>query len=195
MARPPLLVILTGPSGVGKDSILARLKQNPDIVFAPTTTTRPRRDGEREGVDYYFTSKKEFARMLEDGELLEHAIVYGQDKGLARASVRKLLKSGRDVLIRVDIQGARYIKSIIPAAITVFVAPPSDDELRKRLSERGTESAEELALRLATADSEMASRDEFDHVVVNDDLDRTVAQIEAVIARERARADREPIVL
>ncbi len=195
MARPPLLVILTGPSGAGKDSVLARLKHRPDIVFAPTTTTRARREGERDGIDYHFVTKDEFARMLDSGELLEHAVVYGQDKGLTRNTVRKLLEGDRDVLIRVDVQGARYIKSIIPSAVTVFVAPPSSDELRKRLSERGTESPEELALRLATADSEMASRSEFDHVVVNYDLGRAVAEIEAIIREEHARPGREPIAL
>ena len=174
--------------------MVARLKER-GLAFAPTTTTRAPRPSEREGVDYYFVSKGEFAAMVRNGELLEHAIVYGQEKGVTRAAVRKLLDAGRDVLLRVDVQGARYIKSIIPAAVTVFITAPSEDDLRKRLAERNTESPEDLKLRLETAEAELAAKGEFDHVVVNDDLDRSTAEVEAIIERERSRGHRQPITL
>lgn len=186
--------MLTGPSGVGKDSVVGSLKER-GLSFAPTTTTRAPRGNEREGVDYYFVSKAEFARMVADGELLEHAIVYGQEKGVTRAAVRKLLDAGDDVLLRVDVQGARFIKSIIPGAVTIFVTAPSKDDLRNRLNERATEAPDEINLRLQTAESELAAKSEFDYVVVNDDLGRAVAEVEEIIARERRRKDRQPVKL
>jgi guanylate kinase len=179
---------------VGKDSVVARLKQR-GLSFAPTTTTRARRPGEREGIDYYFVDKPTFSSLIENDELLEHAIVYGQDKGVTRAAVRKLFDAGRDVLLRVDVQGARYIKSIIPGCTTIFITAPSEDDLRKRLRERATESPEELEVRLETAELELASAHEFDYVVINDDLDRTVAEIEEIVAAERVNGEREPISL
>lgn len=194
MLNPPLLVVLTGPSGAGKDSVVARLKER-GLSFAPTTTTRARRPNEREGIDYYFVDKATFSSLVQNDELLEHAIVYGQEKGVTRAAVRRLLDAGRDVLLRVDVQGARYIKSIIPASVTIFITVPSENELRKRLRERATESTEELKLRLETAEIELATAHEFDYVVINGDLDRAVAEIEEIIAAERTDARREPITL
>lgn len=190
----PLLVVLTGPSGTGKDSLLAALRQMPDrpYAFAVNATTRPPRPGEREGVDYHFVSKEKFATMVKDGELLEHATVYGQEKGVLRDQVRKLLESGRDVLLRTDIQGARYIKKLVPGAVTIFIAPPSMEELERRMTERGGDSEEQVRIRLQTARQEMDSAPEFDHTVVNDDIEEALAQIEEVVERERARPGRKP---
>ena len=128
MAGPPLLVVLTGPSGAGKDSVLDELKKLPDrsYSFVTTVTTRPRRPTERDGVDYHFVTKEEFRRLVDAGEMLEHAVVYGQEKGVPKEGVRKLLTGGRDALMRTDNQGARYIKGIAPGAITIVIAPPSD---------------------------------------------------------------------
>jgi guanylate kinase len=195
VAGPPLLVVFTGPSGAGKDSVLDELKKLPNrpYAFAITATTRPPRPAERNGVDYYFVSRNEFQRMVDEGELLEHAIVYGQEKGLPRAPVREMLDSGYDVLLPSDVQGARYIKSVAPGAVTIFIAPPSDAELERRLRSRGGDTGEQVQLRLETARQEIAEAGEFDHVVVNDDLAESAAEIERIIAEERARPGRLPI--
>jgi guanylate kinase len=192
---PPLLVVLTGPSGTGKDSVRDELKKLLDrpYAFAVTATTRPPRPAERDGVDYYFVSRDEFQRMVDDGDLLEHAVVYGQEKGLPKAPVRELLKSGRDVLVPSDVQGARYIKSVAPGAVTIFIAPPSDAELERRLRSRGGDTEEQVRLRLETARQELAEAGDFDYMIVNDDLSESVAEIERIIAEERSRPGRPPI--
>lgn len=193
--RPPLLVVLTGPSGAGKDSVLDELKKLPNrpYSFVITVTTRPRRPAERDGVDYYFVTKEEFQRLVDAGEMLEHAMVYDQEKGVPKATVRKLLESGRDALMRTDNQGARYIKSVAPGTVTIFIAPPSDAELEKRLRSRGGDTDEQVAIRLGTARKEMAEAGEFDYTVVNHDLVEAAAEIERIIAEERARPGRKPI--
>ncbi len=195
MAGPPLLVVLTGPSGAGKDSLLDEMKRLPGrpYGFAITATTRPPRPAELDGVDYHFVSREQFQRMVENGDLLEHAIVYGQEKGLPKAQVREQLESGCDVLLRTDVQGARYIKSIIPGAVTIFIAPPSDAELERRLRSRGGDTDEQVRLRLETARREIAQAGDFDHLVVNNDLAESVAEIERIIAEERSRPGRVPI--
>jgi guanylate kinase len=195
VAGPPLLVVLTGPSGAGKDSLLDEMKRLPGrpYAFAITATTRPPRPAERNGVDYYFVSRDEFQRMLDDDDLLEHAIVYGQEKGLPKEPVREMLDSGYDVLLRTDVQGARYIKSVAPGTVTIFIAPPSDAELERRLRSRGGDTNEQVRLRLETARQEIAQAGDFDHVVVNNDLAESVAEIERIIAEERSRPGRAPI--
>ncbi|MDO8614464.1 MAG: guanylate kinase [Dehalococcoidia bacterium] len=196
MAAGPLLVVLTGPSGAGKDSVRARLKSlGRPYAFIVTTTTRPRRAGEQGGEELTFVSRAQFERLLERGGLLEHAVVYGQRYGVPRAPVQKALARGEDVVLRTDVQGARHIKSVAPAAITIFIAPPSEEELRRRLLSRGGDSAQQQALRLRLAQEEMASASEFDHVVINDDLERCTREIEDILARERARPGSDPIVL
>jgi guanylate kinase len=192
----PLLVVLTGPSGAGKDTLLAHLKSlGRPYYISVNATTRDRRPGEIEGVDYHFVSKEQFQRMLDDHQLLEHAVVYGQDKGVPKAPIREALAGGRDVLLRTDIQGARTIKRLIPGAITIFVAPPSDDELRRRVKERGGDSDDQVKLREETAVREMAVAGEFDYTVVNDDLARTGEEIATIMSRERNRAGREAVRL
>ena len=193
MPPSPLLVVLTGPSGAGKDSTLQALKERTGFATPVNVTTRPRRPIEVEGVDYYFVSKPEFARMVSAGELLEHATVYGQDKGVPKTPVRKLLEDGRDVILRTDIQGARYIESAVPGTLTIFIAPPSGEELERRLRERGGDTPGQVEVRLRTAREEMAAAKEFDYVVVNDDFDHCLDDIESIIATERARADRAPV--
>jgi len=189
----PLLVVITGPSGVGKDSLLARLKRlGRPYRFTVTATNRPPRPGETEGVDYYFLSDAQFDEMLQRGEFLEHATVYDQRKGVPRPPVREALAAGRDVIMRTDVQGARYIKSVCPGATTIFVRPPSWDELERRLRSRASDTDEQLDLRLRIAREELAAAEEFDHAVVNDDLDRAAAAIERILEAERARPDREP---
>ncbi len=195
MADAPLLVILTGPSGAGKDTLAAALGSRPGstVGFAVTATTRQPRQGETDGRDYHLVSEAEFERMIRDGEMLEHAIVYGQHKGVPISSLRLVLDRGKDVLLRTDVQGARFIKAQLPAALTIFVAPPSREEMERRLRDRDSDTESQVALRLKTASEEMDVADEFDHTVVNDDLERAAAEIEAIIARERERPGRQPL--
>jgi guanylate kinase len=194
MPATPLLVVLTGPSGVGKDTVLAALRDASDgsYGFPVNATTRDSRPNEQEGVDYFFVTTDEFARRLVQGDFLEHATVYGQKKGVLKEQVSRLLESGRDAILRTDIQGARYIKSVVPDAVTIFIAPPSLEEVEQRMRSRGGDSPEQVAFRLQTARDEMAAADEFDYTVINDDLAHCLEEIEAIIEQERARPDRRP---
>ena len=195
-ASPPLLVVITGPSGVGKDSVLSRLKAlHRPYHFAVTATTRPPRPEETDGVDYFFLSDQRYDEMLAQGEFLENATVYDYRYGVPKPPIREALAAEKDVVVRTDIQGARYIKSVCPGAVTVFLLPPSGDELEWRLRTRATDTPEQLDLRLRTARDEMAAADEFDHTVVNDDLNACVDQIERIFAAERSRKGREPVRL
>ncbi len=197
-APRPLLVVLSGPSGVGKDATLTRMKElGYPFHFVVTATTRPRRPGEVDGVDYHFVSMAEFADMIDRDELLEYAIVYGDYKGIPKRDVRQALASGQDVVMRVDVQGAATIRRLVPQAITIFLIAESEQDLMDRLSQRKTESPEALKMRIATARREMLRLPEFDYVVINrrDRLDETVQQIAAIIQAEKCRTDWEPVSL
>lgn len=194
----PLLIILSGPSGVGKDATLKEIRERGHpFHFVVTATTRPRRDSEVEGQDYFFVSKGEFADMMEAGELLEHAIVYGDYKGIPKQQVRDALASGKDVLMRVDVQGAATMRRIVPNAIYIFLTAESEPALVQRLQERKTEGPEQLKLRIATAREEMRRFEEFDYLVVNWDggLDHAVDTILSIIRAEKCRVRRPPVVL
>lgn len=195
---PPLLLVLSGPSGVGKDSVLARLAEK-GLIFrrVPTVTTRPRRANERDGVDYRFLSDEEFDRLLAGGGLLEHAEVYGLRYGVPKAPVKEALAGGEDVVVRVDVQGAATLKSLIPEAVLVFLAPTSLEELEQRLRRRRTEDVATLQRRLATARREMEQQGVFHHVVVNADgrLEEAVERLAAVIEAEKRRPGRRAPVI
>ncbi len=187
-----LLVVISGPSGTGKDSVLARMKEEPlGYHYAVTATTRPKREHESNGRDYIFVSKGEFRRMIADDELLEWADVYGELYGVPRAQVTEAHARGEDAIVKVDVQGAATIRKLAPEAVLVFIAPPSIEELEQRLRSRRTESHESLETRLGMAEKEMADAAWFDHVVVNetDKLEGTVSAVAEIIARERQ--DRE----
>jgi guanylate kinase len=189
--RPPLLVVISGPSGAGKDSVVLRMKERCEpFDFVVTATDRAPRPHEVHGVDYYFYTTAEFERMIVEDELVEHAIVYGQHKGVPKAHIRQALASGRDVVMRVDVQGAKTVKALLPEAITIFLNCESKEELVARLRERRTESEEALAQRLETAQKEMALIPEFDYVVVNghDALDAAVDDVVAIMRAEHCRA-------
>jgi guanylate kinase len=194
----PLLVVLSGPSGVGKDSILMRMREiGFPFHFVVTATSRPIRPGERPGYDYHFVGEERFREMIDQKELLEWAEVYGHYKGIPKREVREALASGRDVILRIDVQGAATIRRIAPAAVFIFVAPGRFDELADRLRWRRTESPDEMERRLGVARQEMAAVDQFDYVVLNheDRLDDTVGQIRAIIVAEKQRVRPRQITL
>lgn len=194
----PLLVVISGPSGVGKDSVLQRMKQrNLPFHFVVTATTRAARPGETHGVDYFFVSSGQFAEMIEKGELLEYALVYNDYKGIPRQQVRQALASGKDVLMRIDVQGAATIRALCPEALLIFLTTANEAEMISRLEERKTESSEDLKLRIATARQELKRRAEFDYVVINreDQLDETVDTILAIIRAEHHRVQPRRVTL
>ncbi|MDO8750004.1 MAG: guanylate kinase [Dehalococcoidia bacterium] len=181
----PLLVVISGPSGVGKDAVLERMKRTHEgWHFVVTATTRPKRPGERDGVDYLFMEPSEFQSLLAQDGFLEYAEVYGRYYGVPRGQVEKALQAGKDVIVKTDVQGARTIRAKLPDALLVFLAPPDMHELERRLRQRMSETAEELQRRIQTAQLEMDCQGEFDHVVVNHNgrLEETVAEIEKIIS-------------
>ena len=189
-AQSSLLVIISGPSGVGKDTVLERMKGLARTwYFVVTATTRPKRPGEKDGVDYIFVTPSQFQALVDEDGLLEHAEVYGRSYGVPRAQVEEALASGRDVIVKPDVQGARTLRSKVPGALLIFLAPPDMDELERRLRERKSETAEDMERRIQTATEEMEARPEFDYVVVNHSgrLEETVTDIEEIIAREKAK--------
>ena len=196
MSVKPMVIVLSGPSGVGKDTVLDRMKRSgSSMYFAVTATTRPQRTQEVDGVDYRFVSRDRFRMMIDGGELLEWAEVYGNFYGVPKNQVREALQEGRDVVIKVDVQGAETIKRLVPQALLVFVCPPSMETLEKRLRKRSTESASDLERRIATARQEMDEQRLFDYVVVNDEVGRAVSEINDIIAKEKVRTDRSAVEL
>ena len=197
-AHQPLLIVISGQAGVGKDSLIQRMKERGyPVHFVVTATDRPPRPGEVHGKDYFFLTTDEFKQMEQDGELLEHAIVYGQYKGIPKQQVREAMASGKDVIMRVDVQGAATVRKIVPEAILIFLAASSKEELEQRLRARGSDSPEQLAERLVTAREEMDRLTEFDYVVVNSDgkLDRAVDDVAAVIQAEHCRVEQRMVKL
>lgn len=188
--KKPLLIVVSGCSGVGKDAILVRMKElGLPYFYAVTATSRQQRPIEVDGVDYLFIENDLFEEMIENGNFLEWANVYGNLYGVPKTTVDKAMKEGKDAIVKVDIQGAATIKSVAPYAVTIFISPPSMEELKRRLVQRKTESDTDLDLRLKTAQKEMDSIPIFDHVVVNhkDRIDQAIAEIEAIIEAERYR--------
>jgi guanylate kinase len=197
-APRPVLAVLSGPSGVGKDATLQAMQERRDnLYFVVTATTRPRRPNEVDGVDYHFVSMGEFAEMIEAEELLEYAIVYGDYKGIPKKHVRAALASGKDVIMRIDVQGAATIRRLIPNAVTIFLTAESEEELVRRLLERKTEADEKLKMRIATARQELKRIVDFDYVVVNrgNQLEETVEQVLSIIAAEKSRVAWTPVEL
>ena len=197
-AGQPIVIVLSGPSGVGKDAVLSRMRElGSPFHFTITATTRPQRASERDRVDYIFVSRDTFREMIERDELLEWAEVYENLYGVPKPQVRQALERGQDVIIKVDVQGAASIKKLAPEAVFVFLAPPSMDELTHRLTHRMTESADALKLRLETAEREIDEASKFDHVVINHDnlIDDAVKEIEAIASKERRRNPSRLVVL
>jgi guanylate kinase len=187
---PPLLVVLSGPSGVGKDAALTKLKElDRPWQFVVTATTRPQRPGEKDGVDYIFMDNETFLEMKDREQFLECAEVYGRWYGVPRSQVRDGFNAGKDVILKVDVQGAETVRKVAPEAVSLFMAPATFDDLKRRLSQRMTESSSEMELRLRIAQRELDRLGEFDYCVVNHDgrLDQTIRDIDAIIAAEKCR--------
>jgi guanylate kinase len=188
--RQPLLIVISGPSGVGKDTVIQRMKERKlPFHFVVTATTRPPRPNEVHGVDYFFVSHDEFAEMINQDELLEYAIVYNDYKGIPKQQVRQALESGKDVVMRIDVQGATTIRELCEDALMIFLTTQDEQEMVTRLSARKTETPEGLNLRIATARQELKRIVEFDYVVVNreDQLGDAVDTILAIIHSEHHR--------
>jgi guanylate kinase len=186
----PLLIVISGPSGGGKDAALQRMKERGlPFHFVVTATTRPKRAGEVHGQDYWFVTKDEFARMIEADELIEYAIVYGDYKGIPKKEVRDALTSGKDAVLRLDVQGAETIRKLVPEALLIFLTAESEEALVHRLETRKTETAEELKLRIATARKELQRIGDFDYFIINYDdcLNEAVDTIRAIIDAEHHR--------
>ena len=183
MASPARLTVLAGPSAVGKDTVAADVRARfPQVWLSVSATTRPPRPGEIQGVNYHFVADDEFDRMVADGELLEWAVVHGVYRyGTPRRPVIDHLATGEPALLVIDLQGARQVRASMPEARFVFLAPPSWDELVRRLVGRGTEGEAERERRLASARVELAAEAEFDHVIVNDDVHRATEELVAVM--------------
>ncbi len=189
-ARRGALFVIAGPSGVGKGTVVSEVRRrlhDPPVVSV-SATTRPPRPDEVDGVDYYFVDDEGFDRMERDGELLEWAEVFrGHRYGTPAGPVELHRSAGRDVLLEIDVEGARQVRERVPDAVMILLEPPSRAELERRLRSRGTESEADIAERLATADRELAQRDRFDHVVVNDDVEAASSQVAAIIEASRTR--------
>ena len=194
----PLLVVVSGPSGVGKDAVIERMKaSNVPYHFAVTATARPKRENEVDGVDYVFVERDEFQCMIRNDELLEWAEVYGNPYGVPKSPVRDALARGQDVVLKIDVQGADNIRQLVPGAVYVFLSPPDVAELERRLTQRRTESPKTLKVRLETAEKELEEAEKYDYVVVNRTgrIDEAVEEIMSIISHERTRPGRTTIVI
>jgi len=182
------LIVLAGPSGVGKGSIVARLLAAlPDLELSISATTRQPRAREDEGRHYHFVERRTFDEMVEGGGFLEWADIFGERYGTPREPVARALAGGRDVLVEIDVQGARQVKAAEPEAFMVFITPPSLEELERRLRTRGTETDQQISRRLAKASDELAAEPEFDVTVVNDDLETAAGEVVEIVDRLRRR--------
>ena len=197
---PPLLIIISGPSGVGKDTIIEALRRRPhrpEYHYVVTCTTRAPRAGEVADRSYHFLTRDRFIELRDTGELLEANEVHGNWYGTPRAEVRAALAAGRDVILKIDVQGAQVVKERIAEALLIFVVPPSLEALFHRLRTRATETVDELELRQRNAAIELARQDDYDYVVVNEtgQVQRTAERIDAIVAAERTRPGRRGVVV
>ncbi|KJU71326.1 guanylate kinase [Clostridium baratii] len=186
-----VLLVVSGPSGAGKGTICkALLEKHKEIYLSVSATTRSPRKGEVDGVNYYFTTKEEFVKRVEEGDFLEHAEVYGNYYGTPKSSVEKMLEQGKDVILEIDIQGALKVKENCEEGIFIFILPPSMEELKQRIIKRGSETPESLMTRFKSAYKEINYISKYNYAVVNDEVDLAVKKLEAIITAEKCRVDR-----
>lgn len=187
-----LVIVISGPSGVGKGTVNKKLlSSNDNIEVAVSATTRNKRDGEVNGKDYYFISRDEFEKKISNNEFLEYAHVHGNMYGTLISEVKRITDMGKDVILEIDVQGGRSIKSKYPDCISVFILPPSMKELSTRLIGRATDDEETIRLRLETAETEVRCVYDYDFAVINDNLDECVEQIKSIIYGEKFRVDKQ----
>jgi guanylate kinase len=194
----PLLILISGPSGVGKDSVVkALLDRHHTLHFVVTMTDRSPRPDEKEGIDYYFVNKEQFEGFIDRNEMLEYATVYGHYKGIRKVQIQEALLSGNDVILRLDVQGVKRVKSLCSEAVTIFIVPDNAEDWLRRFKNRNTESAEDFKVRMDTACNELQQLPEYDYVVVNasDRLEETVNVIEAIITAEHHKVHPRQIKL
>lgn len=185
------LYVISGPSGVGKGTVVSEfLKNNKEVFLSVSATTRAKREGEQEGINYYYKTHEEFVEMIENNEFMEWAQFCDNYYGTPKATVENILKSGKDVILEIEVQGAMQIKKNFPESIFVFVLPPSIDELEKRLINRGTESEDVVRLRIETAKKEIVYAKEYDYLLVNDIVEKTVCKLSGIIISERCKTER-----
>jgi guanylate kinase len=183
-----LLIVISGPSGVGKDTLIKRLLElDPSLRYSVSCTTRPPRPNEVDGIDYSFVSRERFQQLIDEGAFLEHATYNGNLYGTLTERVEREREAGHDVVLKIEVQGAEQVRAKAPDAIFIFVVPPSVDELVRRQVKRNTESSQDMAARRVIATREMEYASRYDHVVVNDELERAVAQVLAIINEARTR--------
>ncbi len=198
MSRRGLLIILSSPSGAGKSTLARRLREwDTDIQFSVSGTTRPPRNGEVDGKDYHFVDEATFKKMVADGEMLEHAHVFGNFYGSPKGPVEAAIQAGKDVLFDIDWQGAQQIANspLAPHVLSIFLLPPSIVELRRRLESRGQDSEETIARRMTRSWDEISHWDSYDYVLVNDDLEETEKRLQTIVQAERMRRIQQPHLL
>ena len=189
--RKGLLLVVSGPSGAGKGTICkALLNKNDQIKLSVSATTRKPRNGEVHGVNYFFIEKEEFTKMIENGEFLEHAQIYDNFYGTPKAAIIECLEKGQDVILEIEMQGARQIKEVYPEGVFIFVLPPSLEELKSRIVGRGTETQEEIEKRFSCAFEEINQIVNYDYFIVNEDIEKSVNDVEAIISAEKNKATR-----
>lgn len=186
-----LLIVLSGPSGVGKGTVCSALRSKaPELVYSVSATTRAPREGEREGINYFYKTREQFQAMIANNDLLEWAEYVGNYYGTPRSFVTETLNSGRDIILEIEVQGALQVKERFPEGVFIFLLPPSLDELQNRIVTRGTESEETIRSRMNAAIDELKLIENYDYAVVNDQIEKACSKIQAIIAAEHCRRDR-----
>ena len=189
--RKGLLLVVSGPSGAGKGTICkALLNKNDEIKLSVSATTRKPRNGEVHGVNYFFIEKEEFTKMIENGEFLEYAQIYDNFYGTPKSAIIECLEKGQDVILEIEMQGAKQIKEVYPEGVFIFVLPPSLEELKSRIVGRGTETQEEIEKRFSCAFEEINQIVNYDYFIVNEDIEKSVNDVEAIIASEKNKVTR-----